>query len=131
MTSDVSPAAIAEPSRRDFRFALVSGLVIALLCGGSYWGRVSARSNDMPKSEYRLDVNEATVVEWLHVDGVGETLARRIVLNRQTHGPFVSVDDLTRVNGIGSKSVVKMLPFLRCTSPGQPLSPDQSGDKLP
>jgi competence protein ComEA len=50
---------------------------------------------------YRIDINRATWVEWAQFEGIGETLARRIVEDRETNGPFRSIDDLLRVRGIG------------------------------
>lgn len=39
------------------------------------------------------------------IDGVGLKKARDIIIYRQTHGPFASVDELVRVSGIGSQTV--------------------------
>jgi competence protein ComEA len=65
---------------------------------------------------FQLDVNTATWVEWMQLDGVGETLSRRIVEDRRLNGPFASVDDVQRVPGIGPKTLEAMRPHLRCAS---------------
>ena len=39
------------------------------------------------------------------INGVGIKKARDIVAYRQQNGPFVTVDDLTKVTGIGSHTV--------------------------
>ena len=39
------------------------------------------------------------------IDGVGLKKARDIVAFRQQNGPFASVDELTRVKGIGERTV--------------------------
>lgn len=39
------------------------------------------------------------------IDGVGLKKARDIVAYRQQNGPFTSVDELTRVKGIGERTV--------------------------
>jgi len=62
--------------------------------------------------EFRLDVNEVTWVEWVQMDGIGETLGHRIVEDRETNGPFRSIDDIQRVKGIGPKTLEKMRPWL-------------------
>lgn len=62
--------------------------------------------------EYKLDINHATWVEWALLDGIGEILAKRIVADREQNGPFVSIDDLVRVHGIGPKRLAKMRPSL-------------------
>ena len=42
---------------------------------------------------------------WLldSLDGIGPTLAKRIVEYRQAHGGFHSIDELRQVDGIGDK----------------------------
>lgn len=41
------------------------------------------------------------------INGVGIKKAREIIAYRQQNGPFESVDDLTRVSGIGAQTVEK------------------------
>ena len=53
----------------------------------------------------QIDVNTAGVAEFERLPGVGATLARRIVDDREAHGPFQSAEDLTRVKGIGPKTL--------------------------
>jgi competence ComEA-like helix-hairpin-helix protein len=69
---------------------------------------------------FRLDLNTATWVELAQLDGVGETLAQRIVDDRETNGPFGVVDDLDRVKGIGPKTLKRLRPFLRVEPPQAP-----------
>jgi competence protein ComEA len=45
----------------------------------------------------------ATVEQLDGIDGIGPTLARRIVEHREQHGGFRSVDELRQVDGIGEK----------------------------
>ena len=52
----------------------------------------------------RIDINRATVRELQLLHGIGPALARRIVEAR----PFRSVDDLTRVDGIGPKTLDRL-----------------------
>lgn len=74
-----------------------------------------ASPTDAPRliSEYAVDLNSADWPEFEPLPGVGERLARRIVDSRAAEGPFQSVDDLTRVAGIGEKTVERLRPFLR------------------
>jgi len=62
--------------------------------------------------QFQLDVNEATWVEWMQLEGIGEILARRIVADREQHGPFASIEDVQRVKGIGPKTLQKLRPHL-------------------
>ena len=80
----------------------------------SEWGRRPVEVDRLPAGEYRylVDVNSATWVEWAQFEGIGETLAKRIVADRQARGPFASVEDVRRVKGIGPKKFEEMRPFL-------------------
>lgn len=64
-----------------------------------------------------VDVNAAAWSELVALPGVGEVLARRIVESRSTDGPFHSVDDLTRVRGIGEKTLENLRPYLVVVEP--------------
>lgn len=62
----------------------------------------------------KIDINSANWIEFLQLDGIGETLARRIVADRDERGPFQSVEDLVRVRGLGEKMIERFRPFLQC-----------------
>ncbi len=51
----------------------------------------------------RVDVDRAPADELQRLPRVGPALARRIVEEREAHGPFGSLDGLRRVTGIGPK----------------------------
>ncbi len=53
----------------------------------------------------RIDLNVAEPRELALLPGVGPILATRIAQNRIRLGPFASVDDLSRVYGIGPKTL--------------------------
>lgn len=44
--------------------------------------------------------------------GIGPALAERILQYRREHGPFVTVDEITQVSGIGPKRLEKMRPYV-------------------
>ena len=50
-----------------------------------------------------IDINTATAAQLQTLPGIGEVIAQRIVDYRETHGPFRSVGELTRVEDIGQK----------------------------
>lgn len=54
-----------------------------------------------PAEEPGLDINSATVEELQGIRGVGESLAQRIVEYRNEHGPFLMVEDVRKVSGVG------------------------------
>lgn len=53
----------------------------------------------------RIDLNTATAAELQLLKGIGPTLAARIIEDRETNGPFESVDALDRVRGIGPRTI--------------------------
>lgn len=112
--------------RRGDRLVLVVVAALGLVLAGVHWARLSGWGLkpieiDRPaekRFEYRLDANSATWVEWVQLPGIGETLARRIVEDREAHGPFRTVEDVGRVKGIGPKTLDKLRPWLTVT-PGR------------
>lgn len=52
-----------------------------------------------------VNVNTAGVAELTTLDGIGEATAEKIIADREANGPFVSIDDLKRVSGIGDKKL--------------------------
>src|SRR5205823_362877 len=60
-----------------------------------------------------VDINEATYQELRDaLPGIGDILARRIVLYRDEHGPFASAEDLMRVPGLNDKRLSKFAPHV-------------------
>ncbi len=59
-----------------------------------------------------VDVNTATVAALERLPGVGPALAARIVDYRTAHGPFGAPEELTRVHGIGPKTVAALRDYL-------------------
>ncbi len=69
-------------------------VLFVLLCGGTAFAAVN--------------VNTATVDELSTLTGIGKVKAEAIVAYREAHGPFKTADDLTRVKGLGNKTVEKL-----------------------
>lgn len=51
----------------------------------------------------RIDLNTADKAALMTLDGIGETLAARIIAYREARGGFQSVEELLQVEGIGEK----------------------------
>lgn len=64
---------------------------------------------------FQIDINSADAQAWTQLPGIGDVLADRIVHDRAERGPFVTIDDLLRVKGIGVKTLAKLRPHLRNT----------------
>lgn len=60
-------------------------------------------SSFMEPQQVNINTAEAWLLEAL--DGIGPTLAQRIIEYRESNGYFNSVDELTNVYGIGSKTL--------------------------
>lgn len=57
-----------------------------------------------------IDLDVATAVEIETLRGVGPALAARIVADRDSLGPFGSVEELRRIRGIGVRLAAKLAP---------------------
>lgn len=66
---------------------------------------VSGRGIALVDGDVRIDINSADVDMLVSLPGIGETLAQRIVEYREQNGPFVTVDALLQVQGIGQKKL--------------------------
>jgi len=58
-----------------------------------------------PGAASRINVNTASLDELQAISGIGEALGKAIIEHRQWEGPFQSVDDLTKIDGIGAGSL--------------------------
>ena len=59
-----------------------------------------------------VDINRAGTTALVALPGIGASRAEAIVADRSANGPFASVDDLTRVRGIGPATVDDLRPFV-------------------
>jgi competence ComEA-like helix-hairpin-helix protein len=51
----------------------------------------------------KININTATQSELMDLSGVGEVIAGRIVDYRTRHGPFLNIEDIMNVSGIGER----------------------------
>lgn len=65
-----------------------------------------------PPPNKQIDLNRATKEDLMTLPGIGPALAERILENRESKGPFQSVEDLMRIRGIKEKTLEKLRPFL-------------------
>ena len=91
-------------------------LVLMLVLVGATAAPVAAAPSATPKagaSEARpIDINAADSAALESVPGIGKSLSQRILSFREKNGPFQSVDDLLKVQGVGEKSIQKLRPYL-------------------
>ena len=67
-------------------------------------------ATNLPKAPpaQALNINRASLAELMNLPGIGEVTANRILQAR----PFSSLDDLSRVPGLGPKTLAKLRPHL-------------------
>lgn len=98
--------------------AVITAVAIAAI--GASWiyrGGLRGRLIDIETAvpvevTFQLDINHADWPEWTLLPGVGETMAKRIVLDRSERGPFRAHTDLLRVSGVGPRTFDRMRPYL-------------------
>lgn len=56
----------------------------------------------------KLNVNTASAADLEALSGIGPAKAEAIVEYRSANGPFASIDDLTKVSGIGERTVEQL-----------------------
>lgn len=110
-------AALIRPRERRTATVLTAG-ALALLAAG--WWRHAGNGGGMIDidraapltARFQVNVNQADWPELMQLPGVGRTLAERLIAEREERGEFQSVEELTRVDGIGPRTIERMRPYL-------------------
>lgn len=79
-----------------------------------YVAKANSSSSKSSKSRFTgvININRATKAEFDSLAGIGPVIANRIINYRNTNGPFLALDDLLKVSGIGSKTLERIRPRL-------------------
>lgn len=56
----------------------------------------------------KVNINQATANQLQQIDGIGKTIAGRIIEFRETYGPFKTIDEVKKVKGIGERIFEKI-----------------------
>ncbi|HTY10334.1 MAG TPA: helix-hairpin-helix domain-containing protein [Bacteroidota bacterium] len=62
------------------------------------------------KGKKKINLNTATKDELRSLPGIGDGIAEQILIYRDEHGGFSSVDQLRKIKGIGVKKLEKLRP---------------------
>jgi len=77
----------------------------------------------------QININEADATELQELNGIGPKLSEEIVLDREANGKFTSVEDLSRVRGVSSRLVEKIMDDI--TTGSSSSIKLQAGQKIP
>lgn len=81
-------------------------IVIPIRARPTTVAEIVASPANLPASiSYRIDINDASRPELESLPGIGPVLAERIIAHRTANGRFVTVDQLTEVDGISASLV--------------------------
>jgi competence protein ComEA len=99
-TSDINQARILKDGEQIYVYP-------AALSGNGGVSRPAVRKNGP------IMINRATVKDFESLDGIGPVLANRIVSYRKSNGPFIAIEDLLKVPGIGQSKFAQFKEKLR------------------
>lgn len=97
----------------DARVALAAASCLLLAQAAASFARGPGVAFTPRVPRHLVDVSSAPAGEIEALPGVGPVLAARIVAVRE-RAPFASLDDLTRVPGVGAATIERMRPLARC-----------------
>ena len=60
-----------------------------------------------------ININTATVAQYEQLPGIGAVMAARIFAYRTAHGAFATINDLTKVSGMGKSKFANLKSFVR------------------
>ena len=61
------------------------------------------KNNDEVNENGLININTASKEKLLTIPGIGESKAKAIIKYREENGNFISIEDIQKVDGIGSK----------------------------
>ena len=77
------------------------------------------------RTDFHVDMDVATAAEIERLPRIGPTLARRIVANRDSLGPFGDLEGLKRVRGVGPALARILAPHVTFSLPPRPPGVDR------
>jgi comEA protein len=106
----VAPPRMLEPASASHRSAGPVAPAEPITGADASAARVEAEA---PRASVarKVNVNTASAAELDLLPGIGAAYAGRIIADRETNGPFRTLDDLDRVPGIGPKTIAKLAPY--------------------
>ncbi|MDE6881054.1 MAG: helix-hairpin-helix domain-containing protein [Oscillospiraceae bacterium] len=84
---------------------------------------------EQPEAVGPVDINTAGLDELDALPGIGPVLAQRILDYREANGPFLSVEELMEVKGIGEKTLEKFRDSVTAGEAEPPAADDQDEEE--
>ena len=79
---------------------------------GTAQNKSSGSLNSSKKFIGIININRASKLDFDSLSGIGPVIAGRIVTYRVQNGPFMAIDDLLKVSGVGPKTLERIRPRL-------------------
>jgi competence ComEA-like helix-hairpin-helix protein len=102
---------------RDTVTLLVVSAILVACALGLRTARRPGDDGDLPApadAAVRIDINSSTWQRLTLLPGIGEKTARLIVADREAHGRYTTIEDLSRVRGIGPTVIRRIRPYADC-----------------
>ena len=115
---DAKPSSFLLRPRDQAPVALLAACALALMAiawfrHGGHQGRLIDVDRAEPlAAKFQVDVNRADWPELTQLPGIGDTLAMRLIDEREQNGRFRNADDLSRVSGIGPRTLERIRPYI-------------------
>ena len=111
------PNNILRPREQRTVAVLLAGALALLAAiwwrhGGHRGGVVDIDRAPPLVAKFQVDVNRAEWPELIQLPGIGPTLAQRLVEVREQNGPFRDIEELSRVRGLGPRTLERIKPYL-------------------
>ncbi|HEX6961952.1 MAG TPA: helix-hairpin-helix domain-containing protein [Lacipirellula sp.] len=111
------PNNILRPREQRTVAVLLAGALALLAAiwwrhGGHRGGVVDIDRAPPLVAKFQVDVNHAEWPELIQLPGIGPTLAQRLVEVREQNGPFRDIEELSRVRGLGPRTLERIKPYL-------------------
>ena len=81
------------------------------------------------QAQEKIDLNRASTAQLEKLPGIGKVLAAEIVADRKSNGPFQSVEDLSRINGISSRLIANIYDLVFIPQKGKKANKEAAGLK--
>lgn len=69
-------------------------------------------SKDSMSETTKININRANLEALMNLPGIGQVTAQKIIDYRISQGPFMRIEDIQLVSGIGAQTFEKIKPFI-------------------